>query len=94
MAIGSDGMMVFEDSAPNWECKLKLFRHSIDVDGMVPTTIPAAEETIVVDKSEPLRNECQHFLDCVLLGQDARTNGEEGFAVLNVLHQASSCLLA
>ena len=94
VAIGTDGMMVFEDSAPDWECKLKLFRHSIDLDGKVPTTTPAAAETIIVDKSEPLRNECQHFLDCVLSGRDARTNGEEGLAVLNVLHQASSCLLA
>lgn len=94
VVIGTDGMMVFEDSAPDWDSKLKLFRHSIDMNGNVPTTTTAVAEPIIVDKSEPLRNECQHFLDCVSSRRDVRTSGEEGLAVLDVLHQASSCLLA
>lgn len=94
VAIGTEGMLVFEDSAPNWEDKLKLYRHVIDTNGPVPVPTAAATEQIFVEKSEPLRSECQHFLDCIASGETPRTDGEEGLAVLNVLHQASSCLLS
>jgi predicted dehydrogenase len=92
VAIGTDGMMVFEDSAPNWEDKLKLFRHGIDTNGPAPIASAAEAELIFVEKSEPLRNECLHFLECVVASRNALTDGEEGLAVLNVLHRASSCL--
>lgn len=94
VAIGTSGMMVFEDSAANWEDKLKLYRHVVDTSGPVPvpSAVPAA--LIAVEKSEPLRSECQHFLDCISSGENPRTDGDEGLAVLNVLHQASSCLSA
>ena len=94
VAIGTEGMMVFEDSAPNWEDKLKLYRHAIDTAGPVPVPTAVAAEQILVEKSEPLRSECQHFLDCIVSGETPRTDGEEGLSVLNVLHQASSCLSA
>lgn len=92
VAIGTAGMMVFEDSAPNWEDKLKLYRHVIDTVGSVPVPTGVLPEQIIVEKSEPLRSECQHFLDCIASGEAPLTDGAEGLAVLNVLHQASSCL--
>ena len=94
VAIGTNGMMVFEDSAPAWEDKLKLYRHRVDTSGSVPVPSAVPPELIAVEKSEPLRSECQHFLDCISSGENPRTDGEEGLAVLNVLHQASSCLSA
>lgn len=94
VAIGTDGMMVFEDSAPSWDDKLKIYRHVIDTTGAVPVPTAATGEQIIVAKSEPLRSECQHFLDCILSGETPRTDGEEGLAVLNVLRRASSCLSA
>lgn len=92
VAIGSEGMLVFEDSTPEWENKLRLYRHRIDKDGPVPVPHPAVAEAIVVEKSEPLRNECQHFLDCVAKGEPPLTDGSEGLAVLNVLRRASDAL--
>lgn len=94
VAIGTTGMMVFEDSAPNWEDKLKLYRHVIDTAGPVPVPTGVMPEQIIVEKSEPLRSECQHFLDCIASGETPLTDGVEGLAVLNVLHQASSRLSA
>lgn len=92
VAIGNEGMLVFEDSAPEWENKLRLYRHRIDKAGAVPVPHPAAAEAIVVEKSEPLRNECQHFLDCIESGATPLTDGIEGLAVLNVLRRASDAL--
>ncbi|MDZ3831679.1 MAG: Gfo/Idh/MocA family oxidoreductase [Sphingopyxis sp.] len=94
VAIGSEGMLVFEDSAPEWDNKLRLYRHRIDKDGPVPVPHPAAAEAIIVERSEPLRNECQHFLDCVADGATPLTDGSEGLAVLNVLRRASDALAA
>ncbi len=92
VAIGSEGMLVFEDSVPDWDGKLRLYRHRIDRDGPVPVPHPAAAETIIVEKSEPLRNECQHFLDCIANGTTPLTDGAEGLAVLTVLRRASDAL--
>lgn len=94
VAIGSEGMLVFEDSAPEWNDKLRLYRHQIDQSGPVPVPQAATGEAIVVEKSEPLRNECQHFLDCVASGATPLTDGAEGLAVLNVLNRASDALRA
>jgi UDP-2-acetamido-3-amino-2,3-dideoxy-glucuronate N-acetyltransferase len=94
VAIGTQGMLVFEDSAPQWEDKLKIYRHVIDTSGVAPVPKAAEAERITVEKSEPLRNECQHFLDCVANGATPRTDGVEGLAVLNVLRRAAACLSA
>ncbi len=94
VAIGTQGMLVFEDSAPAWEDKLKLYRHVIDTSGAAPVPKAAEAERIPVEKSEPLRNECAHFLDCVASGATPRTDGAEGLAVLNVLRRAAACLSA
>lgn len=94
VAIGSKAMLVFEDSQPEWNDKLRLYRHKIDTSGAVPVPESAAAEPVIVEKSEPLRNECQHFLDCIAGVATPRTDGAEGLAVLNILRQASDALRA
>ena len=46
-------------------------------------------EYIKVSQSEPLRNECQHFLDVVSGNVSPLTDGREGLRVLKVLSAAS-----
>lgn len=92
VAIGSEGMLVFEDSASDWNDKLRLYRHHINRGGPVPLPHPGTAEAIIVERSEPLRNECQHFLDCIVAGTTPLTDGVEGLAVLNVLRRASEAL--
>lgn len=41
---------------------------------------------------EPLKLECQHFLDCVANGSQARTDGAEGVRVLEVLEAAEQSM--
>ncbi len=44
------------------------------------------------EMGEPLKNECEHFLDCVLSGEAARSGGPEGLAVVRVLDALSRSL--
>jgi predicted dehydrogenase len=51
-----------------------------------------AVEVPAVPLSEPLKNECEHFLDCVLLGKTPRSGGAEGLAVVRTLEALSRSL--
>jgi predicted dehydrogenase len=41
---------------------------------------------------EPLRLECQHFIDCILNGQTPLSNGRNGVQVLRVLEAGQHSL--
>jgi predicted dehydrogenase len=88
VAIGDAGMLVFEDSEADWDKKLALYPHQIDRSGAAPAPVKADAEYIAVPKGEPLRDECQHFLDCIDNGVQPITDGEEGLRVLNALNLA------
>jgi predicted dehydrogenase len=45
-----------------------------------------------VKHEEPLRIECQHFLDCIQSGTQARTNGRMGLEVVRILEASSTSL--
>ena len=91
VVIGSEAMAVFDDGEP-WERKLLLFPHRIKwTDGM-PTPHKAEAAAVLLDPSEPLQAECEHFLDCVEIGATPRTDGREGLRVLSVLTRASERL--
>lgn len=89
--VGDRSMAVFDDTEP--QDKLLLFPHSIIwKDGM---PIPDKKEAVIVDyeKSEPLRKECSHFLECVASGKTPLTDGREGLAVLEVLAACQQSML-
>lgn len=92
VVIGEKAMAVFEDSAPEWEKKLAIYRHGINYSGPSPAPFKADAEYITVDKGEPLKNECQHFLDCCASGAAPNTDGKEGLAVLRALDAAEAAL--
>jgi len=62
---------------------LESFRMSVHDGGIAVPSVPA---------SEPLRNECEHFLDCVLDGESPLSGGREGLAVVRVLDAISRSL--
>jgi UDP-2-acetamido-3-amino-2,3-dideoxy-glucuronate N-acetyltransferase len=47
---------------------------------------------VVVPESEPLRNECSHFIECCSRRHTPRTDGREGLRVLSVLESAQRSL--
>jgi UDP-2-acetamido-3-amino-2,3-dideoxy-glucuronate N-acetyltransferase len=85
VVIGDLAMAVFDDTKP-WGEKLAVYRHSVDLsNGTLPDLKKAEVEYVSVPSSEPLRNECQHFIDVVNSGVTPRTDGVEGMQVLKVL---------
>ncbi len=47
---------------------------------------------MAIESGEPLRAECQHFLDCIQTRKTPRTDGHEGLRVLTVLQQCQDAL--
>lgn len=91
VVVGDKQMAVFDDTLP-WEKKLQLYGHTIDWNENIPVANKAEAICVDVDKGEPLRAECQHFLECVESREVPRTDGEEGLRVLRVLNACQQSL--
>lgn len=64
----------------------------IDSEKRRTLTIVGSQKTLTVDQTapidgagEPLRAECDHFVECVRTGQKPRSDGAQGLAVVRVL---------
>ncbi|WP_010304061.1 Gfo/Idh/MocA family oxidoreductase [Candidatus Odyssella thessalonicensis] len=91
VVVGDRGMAVFDDGLP-WGEKLKLFPHQVMwVDGL-PQPEKADVVYVPLEISEPLRVECQHFIDSITSNLRPRTDAEEGLRVLQVLDAAQQSL--
>lgn len=87
VVVGDAGMAIFDDLKA-WDEKLIVYPHRIDwVNGM-PTPARAEGEAVAVTPAEPLKLECQHFLERIARGGRPRTDGREGLRVLQVLTAA------
>lgn len=90
VVIGDAAMAVFDDTQP-WANKLAIYAHNVSFDTNGHPVIAKAEPTYpVIPQSEPLKGECQHFLDCIETRAQPRTDGAEGLRVLTVLHAADN----
>ncbi len=80
---GTKASAVFDDTV--MENKLQIFE----------STSPKLSKTEVLDyiEIEPLKLECQHFLDCVKQGRQARSDGHNGFNVVKILEEAEKIML-
>jgi UDP-2-acetamido-3-amino-2,3-dideoxy-glucuronate N-acetyltransferase len=90
IVVGDRKMALFDDMEK--KDKLLLYPHSIDWKDNIPVANKADAEPVELDQGEPLRAECQHFLDCVATRTRPRTDGEEGLRVLSVLQQCQEAL--
>ena len=90
--VGSEGMMVFDDTKP-WPEKLVLYRNYLKWrDGHMPQPNKLTGEWIEVAEVEPLMEECRHFLQRCQDRRAPRTDGWEGVRVLQVLEAAQTSL--
>ncbi len=90
VVVGEKKMAVFDDRHPL--AKLMLFDKSFE---MVSGNIVARGtegRPVPLDGTEPLRRECQHFLDCVTKRATPATDGPEGVRVLRVLEACQRSL--
>ena len=95
--VGSKKMLVYDDLEP-FE-KIKIYDKRVDT---LPHYDTFAEfqysyhhgdmYSPYIDQVEPLKVECQHFLDCIKSGSKSDSSGIEGLKVVQVLEAASKSL--
>jgi UDP-2-acetamido-3-amino-2,3-dideoxy-glucuronate N-acetyltransferase len=90
IVVGDRKMAVFDDMEK--KDKLLLYPHSIQWKGHVPIANRAEAQPVEVPMSEPLREECLHFLESIQGRCQPRTDGEEGLRVLSVLEKCQAML--
>jgi predicted dehydrogenase len=95
--VGSRKMLVYDDTAP--QEKIRIYDRGVNMQRYYDTfgefqfsyrygdiLIPRIEE------SEPLRQECEHFVGCIREGGTPRTDGVNGLQVVSVLEAANISL--
>jgi UDP-2-acetamido-3-amino-2,3-dideoxy-glucuronate N-acetyltransferase len=83
VVVGDKKMAVFDDVAP--QDKLLLYEHGIEWIDRVPTPRKQEATPVKLDMAEPLKLECQHFLECMETRSKPKTDGGSGLRVLRVL---------
>ena len=83
VVVGEKRMAVFNDVAK--EDKLVLYNQWIEMDKRQPILQKGEAENIALPPDEPLRKECEHFLECVRTRQQPLSDATSGNQVLKVL---------
>jgi predicted dehydrogenase len=97
--VGSRRMAMFDDMEPSE--KVRVYDRGVDpapgefVDFARAMTVRQGDVLIPkLDGAEPLRLECQHFIDCVRSRKAPLTDGRDGLRVVRVLAAAQASLEA
>jgi UDP-2-acetamido-3-amino-2,3-dideoxy-glucuronate N-acetyltransferase len=88
VVVGQSAMLVFDDTKP-WHEKLVLYPYEVVSSKNLINLQNSSVQYVKVTEEEPLKNECQHFLDVVEKEMQPLTDGAEGLRVLKVLSAAS-----
>ena len=90
VVVGERRMAVFDDVRK--VDKLQLYDKRIElVNGQFVTERPAPQ-TIELPPDEPLRLECQHFVECVETRRTPKTDGMDAWRVLKVMEASQRSL--
>jgi predicted dehydrogenase len=93
--VGSQKMLVYDDV--DAEARLRIYdkgvyRHGTDY-GEYQLKVHSGDISIPrIEMSEPLHNECAHFIECIRENKTPRTDGESGLRVIRVLEAAQESL--
>jgi predicted dehydrogenase len=94
--VGSEKMIIYDDVASEGKVKIYdkgVYRKGESIYGEFQYKIHSGDINIPkINMSEPLRNECAHFVECVRSGASPRTGGENGLRVVRVLEAAQRSL--
>ena len=90
VVVGDRKMALLDDVEP--EDKLLLYPHRIEWKDHMPVPDKKEAEKIPIDKKEPLREECLHFVECIKENIRPMTDGEEALRVLKVLQACQESL--
>ena len=91
VAIGSKGMLVYEDSSEQKD--LLFYEKGIDWVNGEPIKREGATNVISFGDAQPLRDELTHFHQCIV-GKESNTiiDGQKGVDVIDLLTKAQACL--
>jgi UDP-2-acetamido-3-amino-2,3-dideoxy-glucuronate N-acetyltransferase len=90
--VGETKTAVFDDVER--ERKLVLYPHRIDWVNRLPVACKDEGQMVSLPAEEPLRKECEHFIECVVTRRRPRTDGRNGVRVLEVLDACERSLHA
>ncbi len=90
VVVGEKKMALFDDTNPT--NKLLLYPHEIEWVERRPVPRQKQAEVVEVSNQEPLKIECQDFLDCIKSRRKARVDGSKGLKVLEVLSNCQKSL--
>jgi predicted dehydrogenase len=97
--VGSKRMIVYDDNAPLE--KIKIYDKRVERPPHYDTfaefhyAYHYGDAYIpYIKQVEPLKTECQHFLDCIKTGKRPETSGYEGMLVIQILEASSRSLQA
>ena len=85
VVVGDQKMAIFNDVNPFGE-KLCIYPQSVEFDGALPILKKEDAEFTEYADTEPLREECAHFLECMKSRNKPLTDAKSGIEVLKVLH--------
>jgi len=94
--VGSEKMIVFDDMEAAE--KLRVYDKSAyvkqNVDNFAEAITVRTGDILIpkIPSAEPLRLECQHFVDCVAKDQPVRSDGADGLRVVKVLEAGTKSL--
>jgi predicted dehydrogenase len=95
--VGSKRMVVYDDIEPME--KIKIYDKSVEVPAHYDTFGEfqysyhyGDMQAPFIRQVEPLKVECQHFLDCIKTGQRPKTSGWDGLKVVSILEASSESL--
>ena len=95
--VGSKRMLVYNDLEPLE--KIKIYDKRVEAPPHYDTFAEFQYSyhygdtySPYIKQIEPLRTECQHFLDCIKSGEKPITSGQEGLEVVQILEASSNSL--
>jgi len=91
VVVGDRKMAVFDDTR-DWSDKLLIYPLEIKCENNFQMPKKAGSERFDIPQSEPLRNECEHFINCIMESRAPLTDGREGLRVLKVLNASQRSL--
>jgi predicted dehydrogenase len=86
--VGQSAILVFDDTK-SWHEKMALYPFKVVSSKNLINLQNSNVQYVKVNEEEPLKNECQHFIDVVEKDIQPLTDGAEGLRVLKVLSAAS-----
>ena len=69
-----------------------MYPHKVSWENGMPVADKSDAISLDFEETEPLKNECNHFISCIRGETQCLTDGNEGMRVLKVLNLAQNSL--